>query len=226
MGWGRGVKEKQHGLANDAVNGIVNVVSFAVKSSTIDDHVVSFIRVISEWLDNITYDVVKNLNNPRQATRDVSVGPNVSFKYTKQIYRCVSNKNDASSSGEKKQAEVARQVVSNSNLFDALNSIENDDDLGTNEGNSILDRKGVASSSISSTPIAKRIDKIKRQMIIGKLLLVDDDGKPLPKVVSMVNTYSDSEVEEVFNEHTTFMQSTSLKRGSDSGYGTNNLWEQ
>ncbi|GJT53513.1 hypothetical protein Tco_0988567 [Tanacetum coccineum] len=85
--------------------------------------------------------------------------------------------------------EVSRQEVSNSNPFDALNSIENDDDL-------------------------------------GKLLLVDDDGKPLPKVVSTVNVDSDSEVEEEFDEYTTFMASTGLKRGSDSGYGTNSLWEQ
>nr|GEX33100.1 RNA-directed DNA polymerase, eukaryota [Tanacetum cinerariifolium] len=40
------------------------------------------------------------------------------------------------------------------------------------------------------------IDKIERQMIEEKLLLVDDNGKPLPKVVSTVNANSDSEVEE------------------------------
>ncbi|GKD36185.1 hypothetical protein Tco_1251694 [Tanacetum coccineum] len=38
-------------------------------------------------------------------------------------------------------------------------------------------------------------------MIEGKLLLVDDDGNPLPKVVSTVNAKSDCEVEEVFVEH-------------------------
>ncbi|GJW68948.1 hypothetical protein Tco_0123372 [Tanacetum coccineum] len=85
-------------------------------------------------------DVVKNLNNTRQPTRGVPVSPKVSFKSTKQIYRHVSNKNGASTSGKKKQAEVSRQ--------------------------------------------------------------------------------------EVFDEHVTFMASTSLKCGSDSGYGTNSLWEQ
>ncbi|GJV65609.1 hypothetical protein Tco_1476437 [Tanacetum coccineum] len=48
----------------------------------------------------------------------------------------------------------------------------------------------------------------------------------LPKVVSMVNANSDSEVEDVFDEHTNFMASTGLKCGSDSGYGTNSLLEQ
>ncbi|GJV75115.1 calcium/proton exchanger [Tanacetum coccineum] len=63
--------------------------------------------------------VMKNLSNPRQATRGVPVGQKVNFKSTKQIYRPDSNKNGA-----------------------------------------------------------------------------DDDGKPLSKIVSPVNTDSDSEVEE------------------------------
>ncbi|GJT10060.1 hypothetical protein Tco_0857102 [Tanacetum coccineum] len=125
---------------------------------------------------------------------------------------------------KKKQVEVFRQEVSNSNLFDALNSIQNDDMLGTNEGNSCSAGKRVAYSSISITPIAKRIDKFERQLIEGKLLLVDDDWNPLPKIFSTVNADSDSEVEEVFDEYATSMAS-SLKRGSDSGYGTNSLCE-
>ncbi|GJX98838.1 hypothetical protein Tco_0355857 [Tanacetum coccineum] len=63
-------------------------------------------------------------------------------------------------------------------------------------------------------------------LIEGKLLLVDDDEKPLLKVLATVNIDSDSEVEEVFDEHATFMASTGLKRGSDSGYGTYSLCEQ
>nr|GEU87318.1 hypothetical protein [Tanacetum cinerariifolium] len=148
--------------------------------------------------------------------------------YTSDMYmqswgRPVTNKNGANTSGKKKQAKIPRQAVSNSNPFDARNSIANDDDLGTN---SSLARKGVASSSTNTTPIAERIDKIKRQMIEGKVLLVDDDGKSLPMVVSMVNANSHNEVEEVFDEHSTFMASTCLKCGSDSGYDTNSLWEQ
>ncbi|GJR78576.1 hypothetical protein Tco_0149361 [Tanacetum coccineum] len=63
-------------------------------------------------------------------------------------------------------------------------------------------------------------------MIEWKLLPVDDDEKPFLKVVSTLNADSDSEVEEVFDEHTTFMASTDLKHGSDSCYDTNSLWEQ
>ncbi|GJV88244.1 hypothetical protein Tco_1532182 [Tanacetum coccineum] len=165
-----------------------------------------------------------------------------------------------------------RQEVSNSNSFDALDPVENDDDLCTNGGilksagkgsltvasgsssttpiteridklerkildgklmssyaramielraveelknttmvampkligyewgNSSSSGKGVSSSSISVTPLAERIDKFKRQIIEGKLLLVDDYGKPLSKVDSPVNADRDSEVEEVFDE--------------------------
>ncbi|GKA46782.1 hypothetical protein Tco_0739665 [Tanacetum coccineum] len=190
--------------------------------------VVAMPKLVGEGLICALYvlNMVNNFNNPRQATRGVTVVLNVSFKLTKQIYKHVSNKNGANTSCKRKQAKVSRQEVSNSNPFDALNSIYNDDDLGTNRVNSSSVRKGVASSSISTTPIAEMINKIKRQMIKEKLLLVDDKGTPLPKVVWMVNADSDIEVEKVFDEHATFMASTALKRGSDSGYGTNSLWEQ
>ncbi|GJY24019.1 hypothetical protein Tco_0397677 [Tanacetum coccineum] len=114
-------------------------------------------------------------------------------------------------SGKKKQAGVSRQEVSNSNTFDALNLVDNDDDLYTNGRNSKSAGKGA---------------NYERQMLYGKLMLVNDDGKPLPKVVSTVNADSDSEVEEVFNETTGFMKSTSLKSGSNSGYETKSLLEQ
>ncbi|GJS51581.1 hypothetical protein Tco_0624943 [Tanacetum coccineum] len=57
-----------------------------------------------------------------------------SWNTVKQVYRPVSNKNGACTNSNKKQAEVARQEVSNSNPFDVLNSVENDDDLGMNGG--------------------------------------------------------------------------------------------
>ncbi|GKG22319.1 hypothetical protein Tco_0387622, partial [Tanacetum coccineum] len=37
---------------------------------------------------------------------------------------------------------------------------------------------------------------------------------------------SDSEVEDVVDDHALFMASTGLKCGADSGYGTNSLLEQ
>ncbi|GKD31710.1 hypothetical protein Tco_1242488 [Tanacetum coccineum] len=84
----------------------------------------------------------------------------------------------------------------------------------------------MASSSTSTTPIVEIIDKIERQIIDGKLILVDDDGKPLPKVVSTTNIDSESEVEDVVDDHAVFITSTCLKCGVDSSYGTNSLLEQ
>nr|GEW11528.1 hypothetical protein [Tanacetum cinerariifolium] len=75
--------------------------------------------------------------------------------------------------------------------------------------------------------------------LVGKLLLVDDDGQPINKVDYLANADSDNEVDEVFNETASFMASTSLKNGSGvrskstyeqsgsrSGYGTKSLLEQ
>ncbi|GKB72797.1 hypothetical protein Tco_0934209 [Tanacetum coccineum] len=183
------------------------------------DSIVAMSKLVGEGFNmctcpkKIVSDVVKNLNNPRQATRGVSVDPKVSFKSTKQIYRLVFNKNGASTSGKKKQAEVSRQEVSNSNPFDSLNSIEDDDDFGTN----------VVHCSSSNTPIIDKIHKLECQILDGKFMFVDDDGNPL---VPTGNVDSDSKVELVFDETANLMASMSFKGGNDRGYGINNLLEQ
>ncbi|GJX75081.1 hypothetical protein Tco_0313676 [Tanacetum coccineum] len=138
-----------------------------------------FGHVLNECPKKIVSNVVKNLNNPRQATRGVSVDPN----------------------------------VSNSNPFDALNSIEDDDDLGTN----------VVHCSSSNTPIIDKIHKLECQILDGKFMFVDDDGNPL---VPTGNVDSDSKVELVFDETANLMASMSFKGGNDRGYGTNSLLEQ
>ncbi|GKE05761.1 hypothetical protein Tco_1397779 [Tanacetum coccineum] len=150
----------------------------------------------------------------------------VGFKPAKKVYRPVSNKISANTSGKKKQAELSSQKVNNSNPFYALNSIEDDDYLGTNDGNSKSDGKGylnVAHGSYSNTPIIEKIDKLESQILNGKLTFVDDDKKPLYKVVTKGNEDSESEVEAVFDVTANLMASTSLKGGSDS---TNCLLEQ
>ncbi|GJU03985.1 zinc finger, CCHC-type containing protein [Tanacetum coccineum] len=94
------------------------------------------------------------------------------IKPTKQVYRLVSNKKSASTSGTIKQVKLSRQ-----------------------EGS-----LAVAPGSSSTTPIAERIDKLEKQILDGNLMFVDDNGKPIYKADSMVNADSDIEVEEVFNE--------------------------
>nr|GEY13715.1 hypothetical protein [Tanacetum cinerariifolium] len=121
---------------------------------------------------------------------------------------------------------MSREKVSNSNSFDALKSTKDDDNLGTNEGNSKSDRNGslnVAHGSYSNTPIINKIDKVARQTLDGKLKFVDDDENPL---VPTCNMDSDSKAEVAFDETADLMASTSFKCGSDRGYGTNSLLKQ
>ncbi|GKD30059.1 hypothetical protein Tco_1240837, partial [Tanacetum coccineum] len=66
-------------------------------------------------------------------------------------------------------------------------------------GNSKTAGKGslnVAPGSSSTIPIVENIDKLEQQILDGKLIFVDDDGKPLYKADSMGIANSDSEVEE------------------------------
>nr|GFA20041.1 hypothetical protein [Tanacetum cinerariifolium] len=101
--------------------------------------------------------------------------------------------------------------------------------FGTDEGISKAARKGslnVACGSFNTTPMVKKINKSEQQILEGKFMFVDDDGKPLYKVDCTGIADSDSEVEEVFNETEGYLASTSLKSRSDSGYGTNSLLEQ
>ncbi|GKG23661.1 hypothetical protein Tco_0391697 [Tanacetum coccineum] len=81
---------------------------------------------------------------------------------------------------------MSSQKVSNSKPFDAFNSVENDDELCTNGGNS--NSAGMGSLNVahgsSSNTIIDKIDKVERQILDGKLMFMDDDGKPLYKAVT------------------------------------------
>nr|GEV93050.1 hypothetical protein [Tanacetum cinerariifolium] len=81
----------------------------------------------------------------------------------------------------------------------------------------------VAPGGSGTAPIVEKIDKIERQIPKEKLMIVDDDEKPLYKTDSTSIAESDSEVEKVFNETAVYMASTSLKNGSDNSYGTNSF---
>nr|GEV70623.1 proteasome subunit beta type-4 [Tanacetum cinerariifolium] len=66
----------------------------------------------------------------------------------------------------------------------------------------------VSSGSPNTTPLAKRINNLERQMLDGKLLLVNDDGKLLNKVdYDPVNADNDNDVEMAYDETTQFMTS-------------------
>ncbi|GKG21619.1 hypothetical protein Tco_0384214 [Tanacetum coccineum] len=66
----------------------------------------------------------------------------------------------------------------------------------------------MASGSLNTTPLAERINKLEIQMLDGKLILMDNNGKPINKVDSdLVNSDSDSDVEVAYNEIAQIMAS-------------------
>ncbi|GJS35436.1 hypothetical protein Tco_0533818 [Tanacetum coccineum] len=157
---------------------------------------------------NVNLEIAQDMYNKMiyviEAREDVVearkiVGPKVGFKLVKQVYRHVSNRNNASTGGIKKQAMVHNRGNSKSA------------GMGPNFGVSPSNHGffNVASSSTSTTMIVERVDKLERKIIEGKLIVVDDDRKPLAKFVSMENADSNSEVEDVVDEHAVFMPSTS-----------------
>ncbi|GKB18471.1 hypothetical protein Tco_0852394 [Tanacetum coccineum] len=95
--------------------------------------------------------VAKNLKKSSQAPKGVLVGLKVGFKRVKQAYRPVSSKPTANTSGNKKNDVEPTKKITNLNLFDVLNSIENDVDLGTNGGTSNLVTKEPNSSGSYNT---------------------------------------------------------------------------
>ncbi|GJZ37873.1 nucleotide-diphospho-sugar transferase [Tanacetum coccineum] len=167
-----------------------------------------FVHIHEECTKNTCVGEKKTIKKPSQTSRDVPVGPKISFKPQKE-YRPVTKKPNASSSVNKKNGVVPTFEVRNSNPFDVLNSIDNDGEFGTNRGttNLVNNEATLSRSSFmnidndgefaSNTPIGEKIDKIERQIGEGKLRLLDNDGNPL---VPTGIVESDSEVEVVFDD--------------------------
>nr|GEV42129.1 hypothetical protein [Tanacetum cinerariifolium] len=133
----------------------------------------------------------QTLKKPSQTSRGVSVGPKIGFKPQKE-YRLVSKKPTGSSSSNKKKDVEPTIEVSNANPFEVLNSIDNDVELGTNEGTTNLVNNwatsnessfmNVDNSSTDTTPIIDKIDKFEEILTSGQAILVDEAGNPLKKV--------------------------------------------
>ncbi|GJV81078.1 RNA-directed DNA polymerase, eukaryota, reverse transcriptase zinc-binding domain protein [Tanacetum coccineum] len=178
---------------------------------------------------NIRLGVAKNLKKPSQTYRGVPVGPKVGFKPHKE-YRPVPKKPTASPSGNKKKGVAYTNEVSNSNPFDVLNSIDNDEELGTNGGTTNLDNNeanlsgssfmNVENSSTSNTLIIDKIRKFKDLLIDGQAILVDEAGNPLKKVECLGDYDSEDEVTSVDNDMTHSLASKRV------GFGTQSLLER
>ncbi|GKB93630.1 hypothetical protein Tco_0979767 [Tanacetum coccineum] len=78
----------------------------------------------------------------------------------------------------------------------------------------------IETSSTSTIPIIDKIGKIDKLIIDGKVILVDDDGKPLKKIDYPGDHDSEDEVESVDND---MARSMALERVD---FGTQSLLEQ
>ncbi|GJV17210.1 hypothetical protein Tco_1362533 [Tanacetum coccineum] len=118
------------------------------------------------------------------------------------LYKTVEDKDETF--GTKKNSEVSRKVMSSTNPFDALDTIEEGDELGS-------DDEG-------------------KPLKLSKLTLPSSSNVVSKKVDDFVNEYNDSEVEEVYDETVTYMTSTSFNDNKDSksgsGGGNKILYEQ
>ncbi|GJY96885.1 hypothetical protein Tco_0513795 [Tanacetum coccineum] len=95
--------------------------------------------------------------------------------YQEYSFHPVSKKPTANASINKKKNVEPTKEVSKSNPFEVLTSVENDVELGTNEGTSNLANQAtnssgslfwnVDASSPSTTPIVEKIDKIEKLFI-------------------------------------------------------------
>ncbi|GKD61455.1 retrotransposon protein, putative, ty1-copia subclass [Tanacetum coccineum] len=133
----------------------------------------------------------KTLKKPNQTSRGVPVGTKMGFKPHKE-YRPVPKKPTTSSSGNKKKGVESIIEVGNSNLFEVLNSVDNDVELGINGGITNLVNNGATSSGssfmnvdnniTSTTPIIEKIRKFEELLTSGQAILVDEADNPLKKV--------------------------------------------
>ncbi|GJT34847.1 hypothetical protein Tco_0925266 [Tanacetum coccineum] len=171
-----------------------------------DTIVVAMPKLVREGLYTCTIRIEYEWKPPSQAPRGVPVGPKVGFKPVKQVYRPVSKRNNANTSGNKKKMRSTNGGTSN---------------LASKEANSSgYSFWNVRSNSTSTTPIVENFDKLKKLIIDGKITLVDDEVKPLEKVDYAGDHDSKDEVESVNNEMASFLASKRI------GYDTNSLLEQ
>ncbi|GJS18625.1 retrotransposon protein, putative, ty1-copia subclass [Tanacetum coccineum] len=163
-----------------------------------------------------------------QALKGITVGPKMAFKPNLE-YKPVPKKHNANSSGNKKKGVDSTTKVSDSNPFEVLKLVDNDEEMGTNGETSNLDKNGanssgssfwnVGNSSTSTTSIMDKIGKFENLLIDGQAILVDEAGNPLKKAVYPGDHESEDEVASVDND---MARSLASER---TGFGTQSLLE-
>ncbi|GJR92406.1 hypothetical protein Tco_0264580 [Tanacetum coccineum] len=136
----------------------------------------------------------------------------------------------ANSSSHKKKCVDSTNMVSDSNPFEVLNSVDNDVEMSTNGGTSNLDKNransirtlfwNVKNSSTSTTPIMDKIWNFENLIINGQAILVDEASNPIKKIEYSSDHDSKDEVASVDNDMARYLASERI------GFGMQSLLEQ
>ncbi|GKB72971.1 hypothetical protein Tco_0934383 [Tanacetum coccineum] len=160
--------------------------------------------MIEPWLSfELMLNVLQNLKKDTQAIRGIPVKPKSNF-----IYRPVqTTKTKDKAPAKPKVTKATNYTTSTLDSFDALNTLVDEDNYGGMNPFSTQEPKqaeGHGKKDINT----KRINKLKKQILDGKIMLVDDDGKPLNKADSdLVDSDSESDVEVAYDDTAQFMAS-------------------
>nr|GEX73804.1 hypothetical protein [Tanacetum cinerariifolium] len=123
-----------------------------------------FGHVYEECPKNIGAGATKTLKKTSQTPKGISVRQEMGFK-PKHVFQHVSKKSTANTRGKMNNPESINEV-SKSNLFEVLTSVENDEDLGMNEGIVNSTDKGTNNVGSSNTHIGEKIKKKYNEKIV------------------------------------------------------------
>ncbi|GKE13693.1 chalcone--flavonone isomerase, partial [Tanacetum coccineum] len=132
-------------------------------------------------------------------------------------------KNASSARKSSNKTDITNSTTLGNGIFSLSNSFEalNDDDsviVEVKSGNK-SSTSGVQEDGNSSTHLVEKIHRFEQQLLDGKCVLVDEDGKHMEKVDYSGDHGSEDEVEPDDNEMASFLAS----KPSGVGYGTKSL---
>ncbi|GKA36357.1 RNA-directed DNA polymerase, eukaryota [Tanacetum coccineum] len=124
-----------------------------------------FGHVLDDCPKKIVSDISKNSKMPRQPALGPPVGLKPKFTF---VYRSVFTKKAAKANGNQKVQTANKATTFILNSFDALSTLLDEDEGGGNQ-----------TPSTNATLVVTKINELERQMLDGKLVLVNEHGKSL-----------------------------------------------
>nr|GEW25586.1 hypothetical protein [Tanacetum cinerariifolium] len=234
-GGGRGVKEKQHGLASNTAK------DTSVTLSTIDEHVNTPSINLEKPLEPNMGDQINDTTNVEVlATSNSTPITSASISEVDFVYSKVKSSQDRLDAMMEnglwfirnnlyilkkwnQDVNLQKEDVGNVPVWVKLHGVPMtafSEDAESSYARAMIELR--ANGGIERYYHGGYTKTCWRGILDSKLKFMDDDGNPL---VPMGNVDSDSEMEVVFDETTNLMASTSFKGGSDRGNGTNSPLE-